>query len=238
MIEKVKKENVRMMVGVNYRYFPCCQQLKAKLDSGQIGDPIIASSELILNGPISHDVVPKPVPEWWLDKNLAGGGALVDLGYHLIDILCWMFGDFEVKYANIGHSMNLPVEDSGTVFLKSKNGNCNCVVNAGWFSKSIFPNFNFRVNLHGTAGYDSTSNYIPSDAIANALKQGLTNMARKLAFKKMNYLSYTYYYASFYKILDLYFESLRKGTDFPVELDKQLDVIRIIESAYKFNGVQ
>jgi predicted dehydrogenase len=134
MFAKVQKEHVRLMVGVNYRYFPCVQQLKAKLDSGEIGDPVIATSELVMNGPISHALVPVPVPEWWLNKDLSGGGALLDLGYHLIDALCWLMGDFDVSYSDLGHTLHLPIEDKGTIVLKSKSYNASAVVNVGWFS--------------------------------------------------------------------------------------------------------
>ena len=235
MITKVQKEDVRMMVGVNYRYFPCVQKLKSKLDKGELGDTVIATSELVLNGPISHAVVPAPVPEWWLSKDLAGGGALLDLGYHLVDLLTWMLGDFNVSYSSLGHNMNLPVEDAGTVVLKSKDTDLSCVVNVGWFSKSIFPDFNFRVNLHGTVGFDSTDRYLPDDARVNAVKEGVKNLARRLAFKKLSYLSYTYYYSSFYTIINLFFDALKTGSEFPVSLEKQLDVIRILESAYRLN---
>ena len=235
MIQKVQKENVRLMVGVNYRYFPCVQKLKSKLDNGELGETVIATSELVLNGPISHAVVPVPVPEWWLNKDLAGGGALLDLGYHLIDLLTWMLGDFEVSFSSLGHKLNLPVEDSGTVVLKSKETDLSCTVNVGWFSKSIFPDFNFRVNLHGTVGFDSTDRYIPGDARVNAVKEGLLNLMRKVAFRKLDYLSYTYYYSSFYEIMNSFFDSLKTGSDFPVSLEKQLDVIGLIESAYRLN---
>lgn len=238
MIGKVQKENVRMMLGVNYRYFPCVQKLKTRLDSGEIGDPVIATSELVLNGPISHAVVPVPVPEWWLSKELAGGGALLDLGYHLIDVLCWLMGDFEVTYSNLGHKLHLPVEDAGTVILKSKNCDANAIVNVGWFSKSIFPDFNFRINMHGTVGFDSTDSYIPANPIKTALKEGVINLARRVVGKKPSYLSYTYYYSSFYTIMQLFFDSLKTGREFPVSLENQLDVIRIIESAYQNNVVK
>lgn len=238
MVNKVEKENIRMMVGVNYRYFPCVQKMKEKLDRGEIGEAVICTSELILNGPISHDVVPRPVPEWWLNKDLAGGGALIDLGYHLIDIFRWMFGDFDVSYSSFGHNMNLPVEDSGTVILKSKIDNSSFIVNSGWFSKSIFPNFNFRINVHGTAGFDSTDHYIPGFAKVNAFKEGVLNLMRKASFRKLSYLSYTYYYASFYEIMDLFFKALKSGSDFPVSLQEQLDVIRAIDLAYRFNGAK
>ncbi len=238
IMKKAQHNGTRLMVGVNYRYFPCVQKLKAKLDSGQIGDTVIATSELVLNGPISHGAVPHPVPEWWLNKDLAGGGALLDLGYHLVDLLTWMLGDFDVSFSKLGHKLNLPVEDAGTIVLHSKDCDLDCVVNVGWFSKSIFPDFNFRLNLHGTVGFDSTDRYIPADAKMNAVKEGVKNIARRIAFQKPTYLSYTYYYESFYTIMKLFFDSLKNGSEFPVSLPQQLDVIRIIESAYKINGAQ
>jgi predicted dehydrogenase len=235
MVHKVQKEGVRMMVGVNYRYFPCVQKLKNKLDSGEIGDPVIATSELVLNGPISHAVVPVPVPEWWLNKGLSGGGALLDLGYHLIDLLSWLMGDFDVAYSDLGHQLHLPVEDDGTIVLDSKNGNAKAVVNVGWFSKSIFPDFNFRVTMHGTVGFDSTDRYLPANPKVFAIKEGVVNLLRRIAQRRVSFLSYTYYYASFYKIMELFFDSLKRGEDFPVDLEQQLKVMRIIDSAYQLS---
>ena len=237
IVHKIEKENVRLMVGVNYRYFDCVQKLKNHLDDGRIGDVAIATSELILNGPLSHGLVPAQVPEWWFDKEAAGGGALLDLGYHLIDILFWMFGNLQVTYSNLGYMLNLPVEDAGTVVMKSKNKYTTCIINIGWFSKSIFPNFNFRINLHGTAGYDSTEFYTPRNLRIHAVKEGALNFLRKMSRKEIHYLSYTYFYYSFYRILDLFFETLKKGAKPPISLEEQLDVIRTIDSVYKQNGV-
>ena len=235
MVNKVEKENVRMLVGANYRYFPCVQKLKRRVDNGEIGDPLIATSELILNGPISHALVPHPIPEWWLNKDLAGGGALLDLGYHLIDLLTWLVGDFDVAYASLESKLHLPIEDAGTVVLKGTNCDATGIVNVGWFSKTIFPEFNFRVNMHGTVGYDSTDHYIPANAKVSAVKEGVANVLRRMAGKKPNYLSYTYYYSSFYQILNEFFAALKSGTEFPVSLDEELRVMRIIDSAYRLS---
>jgi myo-inositol 2-dehydrogenase/D-chiro-inositol 1-dehydrogenase len=232
IVQKVEKENVRMTVGVNYRYYPCVQKLKTNFDDGRIGEAVIATSDLILSGPMSHGAVPAPVPEWWLSKETAGGGALIDLGYHLIDIFSWMFGDLDVAYSNLGYRFNLPVEDSATVVLKSRAQGVTCLVNVGWFSKSVFPDFNFRVNIHGTAGYDSTDKYSPRDLRVNAVKEGIQNILRRIIFKKTNYLSYTYYYSSYYEILNLFFEALSHETEFPVPLKKELEVIRLIDTVY------
>lgn len=238
IVHKVEKEHVRLMVGVNYRYYPCVQKLKKNFDDGRIGDAVVATSDLILNGPFAHGVVPTPVPEWYLSKETAGGGALLDLGYHLIDLLSWMLGDLEVSYSSLGHKLNLPLEDSGTVVLNSKNHAALCVVNVGWFSRSIFPDFNFRVNIHGTAGYDSTENYSPGDLRIHAVKEGIQNVLRKVLLKKPRYLTYTYWYSSFYTILDLFFDALKHGTEIPISLAEQLSVIRLIDTVYNQHQVR
>ena len=237
IVQKVEKESVRLMVGVNYRYIPCVQQLKKTFDEGRIGDPVIATADLILNGPLSHGAVPLPVPEWWLSRESAGGGALLDLGYHLIDLLVWVLGDLKVTYSKLGYRMNLPVEDSATVILESENSGVTCGVNVGWFERSIFPDFNFRVNIHGTASYVSTDQFVPGDLRVHAAKEGVRNILRRIVQKKPLYLTYTYYYSSFYELFVLFFDALKHGTDMPVSLTKELDVIRMIDSVYKAHEV-
>jgi len=233
IVRKVKSENVRLMVGVNYRYFDCIQILKKILDDGKVGDVVIATSELIMNGPFSHPLVPTPVPDWWLDKEMAGGGALLDLGYHVIDIFNWMFGDLQIAHSSLGYRLNLPLEDSATLILDSEKKSTKCSINVGWFSKMIFPDFNFRVNLNGTVGYSSTDRYVPSSLRFHAVKAGCSNLLRKIFRRKVHYLSYTYYYSSFYKILELFFEMIKKGTESPISLQEQLEVMKIVDDVYK-----
>ena len=236
ILRKVRAENVRLMVGVNYRYFDSVQKMRKILDEGRVGDVVIATSELIMDGPFSHPLVPKPVPEWWFDKEKAGGGALLDLGYHLIDIFSWMFGDLEIEFSTLGYRFGFPIEDSATVVLKSLKTGVRFVVNAGWFSKMIFPNFNFRISLHGTVGYVSTDHFAPRNLYLHAMKEGAFNLFRRAVGKKVRYLSYTYYYASFVKVLDQFFEAIREDTSIPVSSESQLDVIRAIENVYRQNG--
>lgn len=237
IVRKARAENVRVMVGVNYRYFDSVQKVKKTLDEGRVGDVVIATSELIMDGPFSHPLVPKPVPEWWFDKEKAGGGALLDLGYHLIDIFNWMYGDLEIIFSTLGYRFGLSIEDSATVVLRSPKTGVRCIVNTGWFSKMVFPNFNFRINLHGTVGYVSTDRFAPKNLYFHAVKEGTFNLFRRVIGKKPRYLSYTYYYASFAEVLDQFFETIRKEGQLPVLLEEQLAVIKTIESIYRQNGV-
>lgn len=237
IVKKVKAQGIRLMTGVNYRYFDSVQKLKRMLDEGRIGDVVIATSDLILNGPFSHSLIPKPVPEWWFSKEKAGGGALLDLGYHLIDILNWMLGDLRIEHSSLGYRFQLPIEDSATLILISGKSSTKCCVNVGWFSRSIFPDFNFRVNLHGSVGNASTDHFSPRSLRLHAIKEGTYNLLRKATGRKVSFLSYTYYYRSFFKVLELFFESIKKDTQIPISPEEQVEVVRLIDDIYKRHGV-
>jgi predicted dehydrogenase len=237
IVRKVRAENVRLMVGVNCRYFESVRKVKRMWEEGRVGDVVIATSELIGDGPFAHPLVPKPIPEWWFDKEKVGGGALLDLGYHLIDVFNWMFGDLEIEFSTLGYRFGLSMEDSATVVLKSTKTRVRSIVNVGWFSRTIFPNFNFRINLHGTVGYTSTDQFAPRNLYFHALKEGTLNVLRRSIGKKVRYLSYTYYYASFAEVLDQFFQSVRKDVHLPASLEDQMAVIKIIENIYRQNEV-
>lgn len=237
IVQKVNLNGARLMVGINYRYIDSVQKIKRILDEGRLGDIVIATGDLIMDGPFSHPLVPKPIPEWWFDRGKTGGGALLDLGYHLIDIFQWMFGELDILYSDLQYRFNLPLEDSATVILRSRKTSTRIVINLGWFSKMIFPNFNFRINLHGTVGYTCTDRFAPRNLYLHALKEGSFNFLRKTTGKSIDRLSYTYYYASYAKILELFFESIKNDVSFPLSLEEQLHVIEVIEDVYRRNGV-
>ena len=235
--KKAEKEGVRIMTGVNFRYVESIQKLKNMLNEGRIGDVVFATADMVLNGPLGHGRVPTPVPEWWLSKEQAGGGALLDLGYHLIDLMNWMFGDLKVEYSWLVHRFNLPVEDGAMVVFRSEKSGVNCCVNVGWFSKTSFPDFNFRINLHGTVGYKSTDDLAPKNLRGYAIKAASLNLLRRIMGKKLNYLAYTYYYQSFFQILELFCDAIQNDTELPISLKEEIDVLKIIDDSYKHSEV-
>lgn len=229
---KITSTNSQLMVGTNYRYFDNVRKVKNKIDDGNIGQVLLSNSELIMDGPFSHPLIPKQVPDWWFEKEKSGGGVLLDLGYHLLDLNQWMFGDCKIEYAVLNHFYNLPIEDSATIVMSADN-DIRCVVNVGWFSKMIFPQFNFRINLHGTVGYTSTDQYTPSNLYVHAMKTGISNFLRKITGRRIKYLEYTYYYSSFVKILSDFFNSVKNDLEMPVNMHDQLSVMNYISTIYE-----
>jgi len=53
------------------------------MGNGELGEVQIAYATNIGSGPFFHRAegdIPHPVPEWWMNKELTGGEALIDLG--------------------------------------------------------------------------------------------------------------------------------------------------------------
>jgi myo-inositol 2-dehydrogenase / D-chiro-inositol 1-dehydrogenase len=226
----IENSGTQLMVGVNSRYYPHIKKMKAIIDSGSIGESKITTLEYINHGPFTHPLNPKPVPEWWFEKEKTGGGALLDMGWHTIDLFSWLFGEAQLESANLINHFNLDVEDGASVILKSKNGGIG-VNNVGWFSHLIFPRIDFRVISHGTSGYCSTDDLRPN-IYANAVKEGLINFKRRIFLQPINILTWSYYFSSFNELLLDFVKCLEEDKPFPVNFDQQLNVQKIIEDVY------
>jgi len=232
IIDAVKKNNVKCMIGCNCRFIDSIERLKVMYENGLLGDVEIATLDNIGNGPFSPFLEPTPVPDWYFNPNEAGGGALLDLGYHMIDLFQYFFEDVELEYAQLGNRYNLPYEDSATLILKSNKTSTRGIVNLGWFSRSVFPKFDFRVMLHGTADYASTDDFMPNIYL-NAAKEGLRNIWRKAIQAKIKPLAYTYYYHSYFKELNHFFDCVEKNGELKITLEEASNTLKIIEEGYK-----
>jgi len=233
--QAVHRNDVKLFVGHNYRYFDHVQKLKAELERGSLGEIEIANIEHYTNGPFAHPLEPRPIPDWKLDIKLAGGGVLLDDGPHLIDLFRWFFPDAELLSADLGYHYGLDVEDSALLVLRSRCTSTRGVIGIGWFQKMVFPQFNFRVNLQGTTKFLSTDHLLPRNMYFHAMKAATRNVLLRMMGKKINPLSYTYYYTSYFKEMQSFFKSIR--SDFEpnplATVDDGVEAVRIIEKAYR-----
>jgi predicted dehydrogenase len=230
----VEKSGRRLMVGHCMRFIDATEKMKIALDEGRIGNLEVVTLEQILNGPFAHGAVPAPIPEWWFDPKRTGGGVLLDLGYHMIDLYRFFVGeDSRVLFACFDHKFNLPMEDSAIVILKSCKSNVRGIINVGWFQKSVFPEYNFRMILHGCAGYVSSDDLVPKNLYFHAIKEGVKNILRRAVGKKIRPLSYSYYYEAYYKELRYFFDCVKNDVEPSVSAIDGLETIELIEEAYK-----
>ena len=150
IISVARKNSVKLMIGYPSRFSETFQSLKEKIASGMLGDIQLANAIHVGPGPFIHraeEGIPGPLPEWWLNKDLTGGGALIDLGCHVINLLHWYFGEVSHVDSFLGYRFNLNVEDHAICVLEFKTGQI-ATVNVGWFAQKS----QVKIDLQGTVG--------------------------------------------------------------------------------------
>lgn len=149
IISRTRKAGVKVMVGYPLR-FSKLSKIKKEIGIGHLGDVVTAITTNVSSGPFSQRIsngIPSPVPSWWFERELVGGGALIDLGSHMIDLLLYYFENKIVSVKSfLGHRFNMPFEDHALCFIEFEKG-ISAVVNVGWFS----PYRLIGVELYGTA---------------------------------------------------------------------------------------
>ncbi|MGQ9523728.1 MAG: Gfo/Idh/MocA family protein [Armatimonadota bacterium] len=85
MVEAAKKAGRKLAVGLNMRQSPAAQALKRAIDGGEMGE-IYYSKALALRR--------RGIPSWGVfgEKDKQGGGPLIDIGVHIMDLTLWLMG--------------------------------------------------------------------------------------------------------------------------------------------------
>jgi predicted dehydrogenase len=149
ILSAVKRNSVRLMVGYDMRFDPVLKRVHDQIADGFFGEVEIAEATNISGGPFSprnDSVGPVKVPSWWLNKELVGGGALMDLGSHLIDLFIWYFGQVSSVDCYLKYMFRTELDDAATCILQFENGPV-ATVKVGWFSKGYIQS----IQVCGTA---------------------------------------------------------------------------------------
>lgn len=166
IISVAKKNSVKMMIGYPLRFDTEFCKLKEKIKSGVLGDVEVAYASYISSGPFFHRAegyVPNPVPEWWFKKELTGGGVLIDVGCHMINLFRWYFGEIIDIKSHLGHRFNMDLEDHAICLAKFESGTL-AVISVGWFSQE----YQLKVELLGSVRHAKAQHLIPNPLFAAA----------------------------------------------------------------------
>lgn len=119
MVEAARKRNIKLGVAYYRRCYPSIARITALLETGQLGRPFAASA-VVSNG---FGRSPASSQGWRGDPNIAGGGALMDIGSHRIDLFVKLFGDVEsVRSCCDRLDATYGTENSSSVICKFTNG--------------------------------------------------------------------------------------------------------------------
>jgi predicted dehydrogenase len=228
----VEKSGRSLTVGHSLRFVEAVERMKEAQDQGRLGGLEVVTIEDVSNGPFTHGQVPTPVSEWWFDPVKVGGGALMDLGYHVIDLFRFFAGDCRVLYSKTSHKLNLLSDDSAIIVLESIRESVIGMLNVGWYELNRPLESDFRIILHGDSGHLSSDLLIPRNAYLYATAQALQNFAKRVAGMKIEPLSYDYYGRAWYKELKEFFRSVMTGSNPRVTVHDGLRTVELIQEAY------
>jgi len=86
MIEACEKFNVRLMVGHMIRFSPLVIRMREIVRSGLVGRIVAAGSDYIYDARLTRR-------SWLMDRAVAGGGPIFDVGVHCLDTLRFILDD-------------------------------------------------------------------------------------------------------------------------------------------------
>ena len=91
MARAVQAAGLKAQVTFNFRFFPAVTRAKQLVDAGFLGRIFSFRGRYHRSSYIDGD---KPM-SWRLQREFTGGGALFDLGSHILDLLYYVLGEFD-----------------------------------------------------------------------------------------------------------------------------------------------
>lgn len=161
MVETAKRTGKLLTIGYNNRYNANSLYIKGAAERGDFGDIYFARA---------HALRRRAVPTWgvFLNGEEQGGGPLIDIGTHALDMTLWFMDNYEPQsvMGNIYHKLNgngvcgnafgpwdpsaFTVEDSAFGFITMKNG-ATVSLDASW-ALNMVDAFEAQATLCGTKG--------------------------------------------------------------------------------------
>ena len=156
-------KGLTLMLGMNQRYRAESQKIRQAVAAGKLGDVYHAKAFWFRRAGI-----PK-LGTWFGNKEIAGGGALLDIGVHLLDLCLFCTDNFEPEsvfgktYTVFGHrglgeggwgksdrrdDVKFDVDDFATAMIRFKNGST-VTLDVSWAAHAEQGNRN-DVHLYGT----------------------------------------------------------------------------------------
>ncbi|MDM8098817.1 Gfo/Idh/MocA family protein [Oceanobacillus oncorhynchi] len=147
MVEAAERTGKKLTIGYNNRFRPDSQHLHKLCERGDLGEIYYAKA---------HAIRRRAVPTWgvFLDEEKQGGGPLIDIGTHALDLTLWMMNNYKPKsvmgtvYHKLGKNENaanawgpwdpeaFTVEDSAFGFITMENG-ATIVLESSWALNSL-----------------------------------------------------------------------------------------------------
>ncbi len=109
-----RNSRLKFKFGFNHRYHQAVMDAKSIVDKGRLGKLLWVRGVYGKGGGSHYDL------NWRNNKDMSGGGILIDQGIHMVDLFRLFCGDFDDVKAFIGeHYWPVGVEDNAFVIMRN-----------------------------------------------------------------------------------------------------------------------
>jgi predicted dehydrogenase len=145
LIAEAARAGVTLGVIFQDRMKPDIARLKALIDTGRLGTPILASASVRWHRPPDYYTG----SAWRGTPALDGGGALMNQGVHTVDLLLWLFGRVRRVFGKVATRLHaIEVEDTAVATLEFASGAIGTIEAA----TSAYPGYARQIALTGSEG--------------------------------------------------------------------------------------
>lgn len=161
IVDACDEAGVLLMTAFPMRFSTPLMEIKGQLDEGLLGQVYA------FNG-VNQGELPTTHREWFVDPELAGGGAVMDHTVHLVDVMRWYLdSEIEEIYAQtnqIFHAGEVQVETGALEMLTFANG-VFATIDASWSRPPYWPTW-------GGLGFEMVTER--GSVVVDAFSQNLT----------------------------------------------------------------
>ena len=122
MIDAARKHRRKLMINFNQRFEPHHRAMKSIIESGRLGDIYFVRTTWHRR---------RGVPRWYtLTRDVCGGGGLIDLGVHRLDLAMWLCGYPQPEWVlgrafskvEIQEDPSFELDDMAVAMIRMKGG--------------------------------------------------------------------------------------------------------------------
>jgi predicted dehydrogenase len=175
IVDLVNKSGIKFMISLPNRTKPEVLFMKEVLDQGWLGKVTLMRARVAHMAALDVWFTKEKHNDWFGDAELAGGGALFDLGCHTVDVMRWFMGKPK-RMASIiqNFSGTYDVDDNSVIAVEFESGGLGILDTS--FVHRAGPN---PIEIYGTDGYIGrdpngglllTSTQLQAEGIAGYIK--------------------------------------------------------------------
>lgn len=161
MVEACQRQGVKLGVGFHLRHHPGHQEARRLIAQGILGKPVLCQGQWA-RGVRGQTVIPPAtgLHAWWSDPAMAGGGAVMGTGVHVIDLLRFLTGQevAEVCALTDGQTDAHPLDSLAVALLQFADGALGTLV-----ASRLIPDPANDVAVYGSNGRSLGRNTLGTD---------------------------------------------------------------------------